>query len=388
MKVIYFSSPYFADCDFPLVGALQNKGIDVQYYIPLPRNFQHASILEFKKPLRGSALVKAASMEDMQIYRDCIDLDRLYLIKGFPRNKFWLPSWCLWLYTLWHMRKQNADIIHVNWQFNNHFENFLFKFAIGKKKIMTVHDPIMHYGFSNADKEEIKRIRTFNWANHLILLNTTQSEEFMERYSIPQCKISYSRLPQYDIITKIKLIPSDVTGNYILFFGYISPYKGLECLLETMEQVHIVCPHLKLVIAGGGKLYFDVSKYMNLDYIVWIHRYIGIRELAGLLKSALFVVCPYKNATQSGVVQTSFAMGIPVVTTNVGSFREDVVEGVNGKLIPSCNSKILATAIISLYNNPEQLISMRENLMSNKTSSLVNSRIADDYIKIYNFMVD
>ena len=127
---------------------------------------------------------------------------------------------------------------------------------------------------------------------------------------------------------------------------------------------------------------------MNLDYIVWIHRYIGIRELAGLLKSALFVVCPYKNATQSGVVQTSFAMGIPVVTTNVGSFREDVVEGVNGKLIPSCNSKILATAIISLYNNPEQLISMRENLMSNKTSSLVNSRIADDYIKIYNFMVD
>ncbi len=383
MKIIYYSYPFFADCDFPLVKALQDKGLDVHYYMPLHRNFQKASILEFDKPLRKMEFVKASQMGEMQMYRECVDLDRLYFIKAFPRNKLWIPSWCLWVYTLWHMKRQRADIIHIDWQYSDHFERFLFRHCLGKKKVLTVHDPIMHSGQPNAATEEIKRLRIFHWADHFILLNKLQATEFSNKYSISPSNISFSKLPNYDSISKILPISSPLNGDYILFFGNIIPYKGLEYLLDAMIKVHAYWPNLKLVVAGSGELYFNQSKYAGFDYLVWIHRYIGIGELVGLLINCEFVVCPYKDATQSGVIHTTFALGVPVVATNVGTLGLDVVPNLNGMLVPPCDIDSLADAIISLYGDKRLLQSMRENINSSFKTSNKNEEIANEYIKIY-----
>lgn len=381
MKVVYYSYAFFADCDFPLVKELQDKGIDVHYYMPLYRGFQRSSILEFKNPIKKLGLVKASSIEDMQKYKECIDLERLYFIKGFRGWFFWIPSWILWVYTLIHIKKQKADIVHIDWQFGSHFEKFIMKFALGKKKVMTVHDPIMHSGQENAISEEKKRITSFKWADYYILLNTVQTDDFTRKYSIQKERIFFSKLPNYDSISQIRSVPSSINGDYCMFFGAILPYKGLEYLLEAMVKVHQIHPNLKLVVAGGGRFYFDVSKYEQLDYIIWHHRYIGVGELSGLLKKAAFVVCPYKDATQSGVIQTSFAMNVPVVATNVGALALDIKDGINGRLVPPCDSNALADSIISLYDDRELLQLMRNNIACEVGNC--NGKIANDYIKIY-----
>ena len=46
MKVIYYTMPFFADCDFPLIKELQDKGVDVRVYIPIHNKFKSASIIE------------------------------------------------------------------------------------------------------------------------------------------------------------------------------------------------------------------------------------------------------------------------------------------------------------------------------------------------------
>ena len=388
MRIVYYSYPFFADCDFPLIKTLQDKGIDVHYYMPLPRKFQRSSILEFREPIKKMGFVKASNLEDMQIYKDCIDLNRFYFIKGFPINKFWLPSWILWIYTLWHIKKKHADIVHIDWQFNNnHFEKFLFKFNLGKKKVMTVHDPIMHSGQPNAANEEKKRIQSFKWADNYILLNRVQTVEFLTKYSIDERNVFFSKLPNYNSISKIQPLPSSIEGNYILFFGSIVPYKGLELLLDAMIEVHNVCPSLKLLVAGGGGIYFDISKYDSLDYIVWRHRYIGIGELAGLLKGAQFAVCPYKDATQSGVVHTAFSMGIPVIASDVGALAEDIKDGINGYLVTPCNIEQLASAIIKLATNENLLKKMRYNICNNIKGDRKNLVVADEYIDVYNHLI-
>lgn len=384
MKVVYYSYPFFADCDFPLVKALQNKGVDVYYYMPIPRNFLRSSILEFKKPQKKLGLIKASQIEEMQVYKDCLDLNRLFFISGYRTYKYWIPSWILWIYALWHIKRLKADIIHIDWQFNNNlFEKFLFKFNLGKKRIMTVHDPIMHSGQPNALIEEKKRILSFKWAEHLILLNKVQTDAFANLYKISKTCISYSRLGIYNSIKNIEPVKLGVAKGYILFFGSIIPYKGLEYLLEAMVKVHERCPNLKLIIAGGGELYFDISSYKELDYIEWRHRYIGITELAGLLEQTMFVVCPYKDATQSGVIQTAFSMGVPVVATNVGALKDSVIDGETGKLVPPCDVEALADAIFSLFNDKELQKRMRSCIRELAGDDGGWNTIAEDYIHIY-----
>ena len=125
-----------------------------------------------------------------------------------------------------------------------------------------------------------------------------------------------------------------------------------------------------------------------MDYVEWIHRYVGVRELAGLLKKALFVVCPYKDATQSGVVQTAFAMGVPVVASNVGSLPSVITNNVNGILVPPCNAKVLADAIIALAGDMELLKSFEVNIQSKWKKDMGWNEVANDYIQVYKSLLE
>jgi glycosyltransferase involved in cell wall biosynthesis len=170
----------------------------------------------------------------------------------------------------------------------------------------------------------------------------------------------------------------------ILFFGRISPYKGIEYLCEAMTIVHEALPKATLTIAGGGKLYFDTTKYDKLPYINITNRYIGMEELASLLTKCTVTVCPYTDATQSGVIMTSYSLCKPVVATNVGGLGEMVDNGRTGLLVPPKNAKALAEAIIEILADDNKCRQMKENI---RNDYFINEKswncIADKYISIY-----
>ena len=380
MKIIYYSNDWFSDCDFPLIGALQKRGFDVSYYMPLPLGTKKNVLFTLKKRIWRLGIIKAADVREMQAFKDVLDLNKLFFIQGYHR---FLPhTWLVWIYALIQMKMERADIIHITWYINNAFERFLFHYSLGKVKVLTVHDPFPHSDIANLTSEEKKRINTFKWADRFLLLNNTQVSDFSKLYGIPSKSIYCSKLGKYEVISKIAPIFPSEDGDYILFFGYIHPYKGLEFLLDAMKIVHKECPSLKLVIAGGGKLYFDESKYRE-DYYVWENRFIELPELAGFLKKALFTVCPYKDATQSGVVQTAFSAGTPVIATNVGAMAEVIDDGITGCLVPRCDSVKLADKIIYLYTHQEVLIQMKENIKSLSVKDSTWDEITDDYAKVY-----
>lgn len=383
MKVIYYSKDFFADCDFPLVKALQQRGIDVYYFIPLPRNFKRSVLFSFKNPLKKAKLLKASEIEEMKIFKDCIDLDRLYFISGYSNRTWWPFSWVLWLKTMMLFKKINPDVIHLVYHLASPFEKLIYRLPFKGKKIVTVHDPFIHSNKPNAEKMEQDRIELFKWADKYILLNKVQSYEFAEYYKIPKSEICISYLGIYDTITKVIPKPTGIKDKYILFFGLMAHYKGLDLLLEAMELVHSKSPDLKLVVAGGGKLDFDISKYKNYDYIEWRHRYIPIDELAGLLENAQFSICPYRDATQSGVVQTSLSMDCPVLATNVGALSTAVRDDITGKIIPPNDVQTLADAIIEWNNNPHMLEKIRNNIRTVWKPSMNWDKIADSYIRSY-----
>ena len=382
MKVVYFSNSVLADCDFPLIKEMQKRGIDVRYYIPIGRKFSNASILEVEKPIQKWGICKASKITGMEKYKDCLDLDKLYFICG--ANHIWWPfSWVLWICVYFHIFFFRPDIMHITWQLKE-LEKILYHIPFVSKKVMTVHDPLQHSSTSNYEQQEKLRRRIFRWANGYILLNTQQVDVFCKVYGIEKDKILVSKLGIYDSIKYFKINKMHGSKPYILFFGQIFPYKGVEYLLDAMLKIHDLHYDTELIVAGKGEIYWDNTKYANKEYIKIENRYFGITELAGLVKNALFVVCPYKDATQSGVVQTSFALNVPIVATNVGALPDMVKDNIYGKIVPPCDVDALAKTIQNLIESPQKIEEYKQNIRKKYLPSMSWTPIAKQYVDFYN----
>ena len=176
-----------------------------------------------------------------------------------------------------------------------------------------------------------------------------------------------SRLGVYSYFADEKVI-KPLESYYILFFGQINSYKGLDVLCESMRIVKKRIPSLQLVVAGRGSLYFDIESYVKDGTILFKNYYIPSEELAGLIKHAMFVVCPYRDATQSGVIMSSYSFCTPVVVTNVGGLPEMVGNGLYGPIVPAENSVALSKIIVDMVQTPSIIDNYR-------------ARISEDYFK-------
>ena len=117
--------------------------------------------------------------------------------------------------------------------------------------------------------------------------------------------------------------------DYMLFFGLVRAYKGLDLLLDAFGQVKEQLPDLRLIIAG--EFYEDEDKYhaqiANLglsDRVVVRNEFIPDGDLRKYFGAADLIVQPYKTATQSGVTQVAFHFEKPMLVTNVGGLGEIV----------------------------------------------------------------
>lgn len=383
MKVIYLGSIHSSDSEFPLLREYQRRGIDWTLYVSMSKYCHKGGLFNIEKVIPKTGLFKASEYPEMMPYAEYIDLDKIVIINDYNTHQNLLSSRVLWLKVFWHMKKQRADILHVSWPLSGHRK---ILFHLPCKKILTVHDPISHSNQQNDKNEKIRK-KSFSLFNKLVLLSKPLLNDFLSTYHIAKEKILLNKMGEFDYLREIHQVPTRIGAKYILFFGYISPYKGLEYLCEAMKVVHKSHPEVKLVIAGGGNIYFDWKPYKNLDYIVLRNHFVDLPELAGLLSECEFSVCPYKDATQSGVVQTAFSLGVPMVVTNVGALPDVVKDGQNGLVVPPCDSCSLAGAINTLLDNPDKIKFMREDIKKVWQKNMSWKPIADKYVDCYKAIV-
>lgn len=145
----------------------------------------------------------------------------------------------------------------------------------------------------------------------------------------------------------------------ILFFGGINPYKGLEILLQAFsELIHIDTEYI-LVIAGSprDKEYFRKIKSMieNLNLQKYIKEYYGFipdDEIEKFFKASDCCVLPYKSIFQSGVHLLSYSFGVPVIASDIGSFKsEDIIERKTGLTFKSGDINDLKQKILDFFSS-------------------------------------
>ena len=154
-----------------------------------------------------------------------------------------------------------------------------------------------------------------------------------------------------------------------------------------MKVVHKKIPDVKLLIAGKGNLYFDFTEYRNLDYITLYNDYVPIKQLANFLCNAEFCVCPYVDATQSGVLMTAFSARLPAIVTNVGALPAMVGNNEYGMVVSSKNVNELAEGICSLLSDSRMLEMYKSNISTKWFNENSWEIIADKYILEYQKLI-
>jgi glycosyltransferase involved in cell wall biosynthesis len=155
--------------------------------------------------------------------------------------------------------------------------------------------------------------------------------------------------------TAIRKLNLDNQYQYVLFFGFIRDYKGLDLLLEAFADEFFTQNKIKLIVAG--EFYTDETKYLKLienlnlsDRVVLRTEYIPNSEVENYFNAASIIAQPYKSATQSGVTQIGYHFNKPMLVTNVGGLSEIIPHGKAGYVVPPAAENI-REALIDFFEN-------------------------------------
>ncbi|MGE5343002.1 MAG: glycosyltransferase family 4 protein [Candidatus Omnitrophota bacterium] len=391
MKVAIISFGH-VDVTLPLAKYMTMAGpkpIEVDVYFVFSQPYKYESILHFKEISVANGLL------DSEVIKIILGDEVLNYIGGrfhahffmYPNRKVYDPRNIFFSYGLAKcLLDRKYDVIHFNG--NCLFQIFIGWFLGKLPRVHTIHDFVSHTGELKKRRRELLRLperlnRYLVKSPRPKIVHAQAIKEFIYKTEVSARNIHTIYYGPLDIFTQVKRCDKPpALSHYILFFGRIEKYKGLSYLIDAFKTIQPQFRDLKLIIAGCGDT-DDIERRVsgNAD-ILFMKKYIT-DELPSLIIHSLMVVCPYIDASQSGVVQTAYAFGKPVVATRVGGLPEVVEEGVTGKLVPPGDVPALAQAISELLTDQDKLTEMSENIRYRLKEELRWEHIARQTIAVY-----
>lgn len=258
-------------------------------------------------------------------------------------------------------------IFHILW--NNKFEMFdrtalmMYYKLLGKAVVLTAH---------NVNKRRRDSTDTFlnrltlriqyRLAEHIFVHTSKMKDELIQNFGVSAGRITVipfginNSVPNTDLSTQEAKNQFGIrnTQKTILFFGRIKPYKGLEYLIAAFQRLAARQGDYQLLIAGrleeGCEGYWDsiqreMKEYVDAGRIISRTEFVPDRELEIYFKAGDVLILPYKEIFQSGVIFLGYSFGLPAIVADVGSLKDDLVEGKTGFVFKPEDPDDLARAI-------------------------------------------
>jgi len=367
--------------DLSLAKAMSGR-CDFYYIMQLLPYWLKSTALNIAKPPAQSGVYGGHDIPEIAAFSNYLDLDKTFIAYKSDTRLICQQTLKMQAELEKLIAQIKPDIIHFNSIVNFQF----FKFLLFNKTpaVLTLHDPIPH----SSDENFINALRigiNHRFLKNTIVLNSAQLAPYIKRYSRDPEKTFVSRLGVYEYLKDYsKAENARAPRKSILFFGRIEPYKGVEYLLEAFAEISAKHPDCELVIAGRGKLYWDTKLHEGKPNIKILNRFIDNAELVSLLDGALCCVCPYKDATQSGVMMTSYAMGVPVIASDVGGLSESISDRKTGILVKPCDAHALAMALDEYLSDADSFEKYSANIKKEYFEGASSwGGICDGLIRIY-----
>jgi glycosyltransferase involved in cell wall biosynthesis len=310
-----------------------------------PKSRQATALNLHAAPL-SSGLIKMNEVGDLAAYGSMIDLENSLLVNRTSNNPLALSNILLQIKLLFFICKIRPNVIHFN---NEIYFNHFYLFFWRKKTLISIHDPFPHSGDEKKANTSVKKF--YRWINcflikYHLLYNRVMAKDYACDRKIHENRIITSTLGPYHYFAKNNL-ETYLPSIDFLFFGRICKYKGLDILLHSFRDLLRLYPEAKLCIAGSGVFDFDINECkIPQENLLILNRFIDPTELAELIRKSKFVVCPYRDATQSGVVMTAYAFLKPVIATKVGAIPHSVIDGETGILVEANSVESLLAGLL------------------------------------------
>jgi len=195
-----------------------------------------------------------------------------------------------------------------------------------------------------------------------LTLSESVAEEIKEFSDSPTAFTPHPIYDSYgDRVSKLDArnhLQLDKEYNYLLFFGFVRKYKGLDLLLRAMADERIQKMNIKALVAGeyydNKETYDALIEELGISNSVIVKDdFIPNDEVRYYFGASDLVVQPYRTATQSGISQLAYHFEKPMVVTNVGGLPEIV--GNNGAgYVVEVEPKAIADAIVDYYKNDKE----------------------------------
>lgn len=242
-------------------------------------------------------------------------------------------------------------LFHILW--NNKFQLFdrtllmLYYRLLGKKIVFTAHN--VNAGRRDLNDSWLNRHSLkiqYTLSDHIFVHTNGMKRELVADFRIPDEKVSVIPFGINNTVPNTSLTAAEakhrlgVNSNdkVMLFFGNIAPYKGLEYLVAAFSELLRKDCTYRLLIAGKLK---GPSSYWNEIERTVAGSCIGDRVIEKIesvpdeatelyFKAADVLVLPYTHVFQSGVLFLGYSFGLPAIVTDVGSLKEELIEGKTG----------------------------------------------------------
>lgn len=368
MRIAILSST-FSDSTLPLVKNLLIRGCDVDYYyFVFDKNSNQSTGFEFSTPPRklgkfydvdpnksfGCKFIQNFKGSHIYIYQSPKTGNNS---KGLVRilaklyYKYKLKA------LIKHIKAQKYDMIDI---IGMHDEPIILHKMLKDEHCMLSFHEIYKSHLNNRQLDDAvlyalnKKlpIRVFSQNAQNDLLRIGENKDSSISY------IPFGLYEGYDDFDGIATSLNIRQEDYILYLGFIHPYKGISILEEAFDSLQNA--NVKLIIAGKGN---DpaLTKLQNNQKVLVFNRWISNAEMVELVKNCKVVVCPYLSASQSGIPQLAFNFGKPIIATKVGGFPFFIKDGDTGLLIEPNNSIQLREAINRIFSDNN----LYENLCAN-----------------------
>jgi glycosyltransferase involved in cell wall biosynthesis len=261
-------------------------------------------------------------------------------------------------------------IFHILW--NNKFELFdrtalmlLYK-LLGKKIVFTAHN-VNAQARDGSDSFLNRATLRFQYrrCDHIFLHTERMKAELVANYGVPENKATVipfglnSTVPDTELTTRgaRERLGLGADEKVLLFFGNIAPYKGVEYLVAAFEEIASRDQCFRLIIAGrpkGSEAYWAgiqerIRASSVRDRFLLKIEFVPDAETEIYFKAADVLILPYTHIFQSGVLFLGYNFGLPVIAADVGSLKEEIVEGRTGMVFPAQDTAGLVRAIENYF---------------------------------------
>ena len=258
-------------------------------------------------------------------------------------------------------------IFHVLW--NNKFE-FVDRILLmgyyrllGRRIVLTAHNVNIRKR-DNCDSwfNRLSLRIQYHLAHHIFVHTERMKSELLADFGVPETKISIIPFGINNTAPNSSMTTIDAkrtlglrsNNKVMLCFGQIAPYKGLEYLVDAFSELAKRDETYRLIIAGKvkpgqteywNKIRRKIDESVFQDQIIVRIQHIPDEEVELYFKAADVLIVSYIHIFQSGVPFLAYSFGLPVIATDVGSLREDIVEGKTGFVCQPRDSSDLAGTI-------------------------------------------